>query len=226
MNEDENLESEELEVIREVKLKTLHMFDNQDCNDRDYLLWKKIAEYMDGEIATVIESASGDGKFVFLGLEDEKKNKELFYMMEQDSMMGAFIDDREEFDRTWDDGHYEPDNCFYLEPENVMFDCEKKQILKNDLISKSALLEKLKKMQFDSTKETLVWAEIYQLIEEVPVTYNPDKVEEQVGEEFERIAGELLDKTGSELQLCDFNIKPFTQRLTGIIKEGGVNGKP
>lgn len=171
-------------MIRKAKLKTLHMFDNKEHNDRDYLLWKKIAEYIDGEIATVIESAVGDGKFVFLGLEDEKKNKELFYMMEQDSMMGAFIDDREEFDRTWDDGHYEPDNCFYLEPENVMFDCEKKQILKNDLISKSVLLEKLKKMQFDSTKETLVWGEIYQLIEETPITYNANEVELDLEEMF------------------------------------------
>ncbi len=95
------------------------MFENENARDEDYPLWQKIAEYMNGEIAFVIESAAIDGQYVFLGLKDEKKNKELFYMMEQDSMTGVFIDDREGFDEAWDREEYEHDGCFYLEPKYI-----------------------------------------------------------------------------------------------------------
>ena len=90
------------------------MFDDANARDRDYSLWQKIAEYMNGEIALVIESKACDGEYVFLGLKDENKNKELHYMMEQDSMIGVYIDDREGFDNAWDSGEYEPDGCFFL----------------------------------------------------------------------------------------------------------------
>jgi len=93
------------------------MFDNMDHEDSDYPLWQRIAEYMHGETALVVESGAVDGCYVFLGLKDAAKNKELFYMMEQDNMTGVYIDDREEFDRDWDSGEYEHEGCFYLEPE-------------------------------------------------------------------------------------------------------------
>lgn len=111
-------------MIREVKLNTLHMFENQDVNDSDYPLWQKIAEYMNGETAFVIESQASDGQYVFLGLKDEKKNNELFYMMEQDSMTGVFIDDRQGFDKDWESGEYEHDGCFYLDPQYILFETE------------------------------------------------------------------------------------------------------
>lgn len=81
-------------MIREAKLNTLDMFKNYDTRDCDYELWQKIAEFMNGETALVIESSACDGRYVFLGLTDVDKNKELFYMFEQDSMTGVFIDDR------------------------------------------------------------------------------------------------------------------------------------
>lgn len=109
-------------MIKEVKLNTLHMFENENTKDEDYPLWQKIAEYINGETALVIESQTKDEEYVFLGLKDEKKNKELFYMMEQDSMIGAFIDDREGFDIAWDSKEYEPDSCFYLEPQYLIFE--------------------------------------------------------------------------------------------------------
>ncbi len=109
-------------MIREVKLNTLHMFENENIEDSDYPLWRKIAEYMNGETAFVIESSAVDGQYVFLGLKDEKKNKELHYMMEQDSMTGVFIDDREGFDKDWDSRTYEHDGCFYLEPQYIIFE--------------------------------------------------------------------------------------------------------
>lgn len=107
--------------IREAKLNTLHMFGNE-VRDRDYPLWQKIAEYMNGETAFVIESHADGGEYVFLGLKNERKNRELFYMMEQDSTTGVFIDDREGFGKAWDSGEYEHDGCFYLEPQYLIFE--------------------------------------------------------------------------------------------------------
>lgn len=108
-------------MIREVKLNTLDMFKNYDTRDCDYGLWQKISEFMNGEMAWVIENSACDGQYLFLGLTDAEKNKELFYMMEQDSMTGVFIDDREGFDKAWDNEQYEPDTCFYIERKYLIF---------------------------------------------------------------------------------------------------------
>ena len=108
-------------MIKYAVLKTLHMYDENDVTETDYPLWQKIAEYMDGEIALVIESYACDGKYVFLGLKDEEKNKELFYMMEQDSMIGVYIEDRERFDYDWENENYDPGGCLYLKPDNLQF---------------------------------------------------------------------------------------------------------
>lgn len=106
-------------MIREVELNTLHMYDTYNKNDKDYPLWKKIAEYMNGEVAFVLEES---GKYLFLGLKDDEKNKELHYMMEQDSMVGCFINDRKGFDNAWDNEDYEPDVCFYMEIKYLIFE--------------------------------------------------------------------------------------------------------
>lgn len=109
-------------MIREAKLNTLDMFKDCDTRDCDYELWQKIAEFMNGETALVIESSAIDGQYVFLGLTDAEKNKELFYMMEQDIMTGVFIDDREGFGKAWDGEEYEHDGCFYLEQQYLIFE--------------------------------------------------------------------------------------------------------
>lgn len=105
--------------IKEARLKTLHMYDNENPEDDDYYLWIEIAKFMDGETAAVVESSLCDSKYVFLGLKNREKSKELFYMMEQDSMIGTYIDDRKGFDEVWDSGEYAPDCLFHLNPENV-----------------------------------------------------------------------------------------------------------
>lgn len=116
-------------MIREARLKTANMLIDVSPDDPDYQLWKKIYEYMDGETAIVMKSTSGDGTYLFLGLKDKEKNKELHYMFEQDSFIGVYIDDREEFDRDWDSGDYEPDGCHYLNPENVeLLESEKPEV--------------------------------------------------------------------------------------------------
>lgn len=111
-------------MIREVKLNTLHMYDNYDKSDEDYPLWHKIAEYMNGEPALVLKKGFDNKKeeYLFLGLKDCEKNKELHYMMEQDSMTGCFINDRQGFDKAWDNEQYESDTCFYIEAEFLIFE--------------------------------------------------------------------------------------------------------
>ncbi len=106
-------------AIKEVTLKTRNMFRGMNPDDADYQLWQDITEYMDGETAFVMESRAEDGKYVFLGLKDKEKNRELHYMFEQDSRFGIYIDDREGFDADWDNNDYEPDGCHYLNLENV-----------------------------------------------------------------------------------------------------------
>lgn len=106
-------------AIKEVKLKTAGIFTNRSEGTIDISLWKDIETFMDGETALVIESSMDNGQYVFLALKDEEKNKELHYMIEQDSMIGVYIDDREGFDEAWDNDEYEPDGCIYLNPENV-----------------------------------------------------------------------------------------------------------
>lgn len=81
-------------------------------------LWKKIYEFTDGEYAIVAESLAEDGKYVFMGLEDASKNKELHWMFEQDDRISVY-DDRAEFDEVWDSGEYETGGNMYLNPEIV-----------------------------------------------------------------------------------------------------------
>ena len=104
-------------MIKIAKLATAHMFDENNPEDSDYELWKGIAEYMDGEDAYVVESTAMEGKYVFLGLCDGNKDKELAYMMEQDSMTGVFIDDQEGFEAAWESKEYEHEGCFCIEPK-------------------------------------------------------------------------------------------------------------
>ena len=67
----------------------------------------------------VCKSMAMEGKYVFLGLADEEKNKDLFYLIEQDIMIGRYIGDWEEFEADWDAGCYEMDGCIYLDAESI-----------------------------------------------------------------------------------------------------------
>ncbi|QRV18493.1 hypothetical protein [Lacrimispora saccharolytica] len=107
-------------TIREVILKTAGMYDGHDPKETDYKLWKSIAEYMDGEAALVVDHYEKKGTYTYIDLKDEEKSKELAYMMEQDSMMGCYIDDRAGFDKAWDNDEYEPGASIVIPAENVI----------------------------------------------------------------------------------------------------------
>lgn len=102
-------------MIKIAKLATAHMFDENNPEDSDYGLWKCIAEYMDGEDAYVADSVAMEGGYVFLGLCNGDKDKELAYMMEQDGMTGVFINDHKRFETAWESREYEHEGCFYIE---------------------------------------------------------------------------------------------------------------
>ncbi len=107
--------------MKKAILRTSGMFDKFNQQDTDYELWKSISEYMDGEGALVAKSSFEPEKYVFLGLADKEKDKELFYMIEQDSMMGGYINDRASFETAWKSGNYEPGGCIYLERKYLEF---------------------------------------------------------------------------------------------------------
>ena len=104
-------------MIMIARLKTANVFDESNQEQFDYELWKSIAEYLDGEDAYVVKAIDMAEEYVFLGLCDSEKDKELAYMMEQDSMIGTFINDREGFEKVWESHEYEYDEFFYIKLE-------------------------------------------------------------------------------------------------------------
>ena len=97
-----------------VKLSTAHMYDDHNPEEPDYLLWKSIAEYMDGERAMVMECYDNPEKYLLLWLCDIERDKELEYMMEQDSVTGRYIDNRQRFEKDWRIDKYDSEICVYL----------------------------------------------------------------------------------------------------------------
>lgn len=61
-------------------LRTKEMIDRCAIQGKDHELWKNIYELMDGEIAYVYKSKAEEGKYVFCGLSDPEKNKDLFFL--------------------------------------------------------------------------------------------------------------------------------------------------
>lgn len=106
--------------MEKVIIRTKGMFDRCANQGEDYELWKNIYELMDGENAYVCKSKADEGKYIFIGLVDGEKNKDLFYLIEQDSMIGRYIGDWEKFEADWDAECYEMDGCIYLDAENII----------------------------------------------------------------------------------------------------------
>lgn len=115
--------------VREAKLNAkvtmqniLHIRDIESASAEDRRLWDKITRFMDGEIAFVHKSRSNPDAYLFLGLKNKLKNRELFYLLEQDSRMGLYYNDRERFEKDWNSGEYRLDGNIYLGSENVVFE--------------------------------------------------------------------------------------------------------
>lgn len=90
-----------------------------DVTEEEIQGYLKILAAMDGQRAIVLPSFSNAGEYDYMGLFDEARGKEVAYLMEQDPMMGCFIDQREEFDQVYDSGDYCPDGIWTLKKEYV-----------------------------------------------------------------------------------------------------------
>lgn len=117
-------------MLKDVILKTEEMFDNYNPDEKDFALWKGIAQYMNGEAALVIDCFGEENGYVFIGLKNEIKDKELAYMMEQDSNTGSYINDREGFNAVWEAGEYNSDVSFCIDAKYLTFDNQRRR---NDL---------------------------------------------------------------------------------------------
>lgn len=90
-----------------------------DVTEEEIQGYLKILAAMDGQRAIVSPSFSTPDEYDYMGLFDEAQGREVAYLMEQDPMMGCYIDQREEFDRVYDSGDYCPDGIWALKKEYV-----------------------------------------------------------------------------------------------------------
>lgn len=63
-----------------------------------------------------------ESEYVFLGCADNAyadRLKEASYCMEQDSMFGKYINQREEFEKDWDNGDYEPEGNWTFDDDEI-----------------------------------------------------------------------------------------------------------
>lgn len=90
-----------------------------DVTEEEIQGYLKTLVAMDGQRAIVSPSSFDAEGYDYMGLFDAAQAKEVAYLMEQDPMMGCFIDQREEFDRVYDSGDYCPDGTWTLKKEYV-----------------------------------------------------------------------------------------------------------
>lgn len=93
--------------------------EEPDVTDDEIQCYIKIFDAMDGQRAIVVPSFFGPNEYNYGGLLDEAQGKEVAYLMEQDPMMGCYIDQREQFNRDYDSGEYCPVATWTLKKEQV-----------------------------------------------------------------------------------------------------------
>lgn len=50
---------------------------------------------------------------------DNEKFKEFIYLLEQDPFVGTYVNDREQFDKDWNSGEYEPPAALHFDNDDV-----------------------------------------------------------------------------------------------------------
>lgn len=90
-----------------------------EAPESDAQNWGKVYSMLDGQEALLVPSFHEKGEFIFIGLKDHERDKEVSYLMEQDSEVGCFINQQEEFDRVYDSGDYSRDVQFCLKSDQV-----------------------------------------------------------------------------------------------------------
>lgn len=86
--------------------------ESPEVSDADAQNLANVFAIMDGQKSVLLPSWADDNDYSFVGLADRSTDRELSYRMEQDSFVGCFVDQREEFDTEYDSGNYSRDVSF------------------------------------------------------------------------------------------------------------------
>ena len=69
----------------------------------------------------------------------------------------------------------------------------------------------------DDIKDQILFDLSYQ-----PTAYDPEAVVKELENKFEQTVAEILDKTGSDFTIADFNVKRYSDRICEIVRKGGA----
>lgn len=91
---------------------------------KELALTKRMYEAWDGVKCLVANNPFGtdDNQYIYINylyLENRAKAKDAIYLMEQDAMFGAYINRREDFDRDYDAGDYDPGGSIVFDSDEV-----------------------------------------------------------------------------------------------------------
>lgn len=87
--------------------------DYKEMSQADKGRLQKAFELLDGKMGCVAPAYDGHG-YHFIGCNDNEVAKEFAWLMEQDSMFGQYVDDRDGFDRDWENDTYYPDGSISI----------------------------------------------------------------------------------------------------------------
>ena len=92
---------------------------NLDEEDIENML--KPIKLLNGQVAILNAKTFGLEKeeYPIYGLENDAVFKEFIWLMEQDPLFGVYIDDREAFDKDWDNNEYSPDGVVTIPKEFI-----------------------------------------------------------------------------------------------------------
>ena len=81
----------------------------------------KAKKLLNGQVAILSSETFGlDGAdYPIYGLENDDVFKEYVWLLEQDPVFGTYIDDRESFDKDWENGDYSPDGVLTIPEEYI-----------------------------------------------------------------------------------------------------------
>ena len=90
-------------------------FEESEISEQEIRNWISAYNLIDGlEVMVLYTNYLEDYTLLSWKPEDDKKFMEFIYLLEQDSMFGNYVDDRETFLKDWENGEYSPDGsiCF------------------------------------------------------------------------------------------------------------------
>ena len=87
--------------------------DYKELSQAEKNCMQKAFEALDGKNGYAMPAFDGNG-YVFGGCKDDNDAKEFLWFMEQDPMFGQYVDDREGFDRDWENGDYSTDGSISI----------------------------------------------------------------------------------------------------------------